>query len=136
MRVVLVAIGIILRERQVLICQRVGKDAFSGLWEFPGGKVEAGESPAAALLRELREELDVDVELTGELTSIEHEYAHARVQLMPYLCRLTSGVPRPLASARLEWVDVQRLRDYPFPAANSRLIEQVIAHLGISPGCA
>jgi mutator protein MutT len=112
-----VSIGIILRDGQVLICQRAGSDSFTGLWEFPGGKLRLGE---------LREELGVTIDIIEALAPIEHDYPSVQVRLLPFICRLASGVPRALASAGLQWIAVPRLRDYPFPAANAPLIDQII----------
>lgn len=121
-----VAIAIIHHSSLVLICQRRKNDSFGNLWEFPGGKVEAGETPEQCLHREIQEELGIRIEHTARFPDIEHMYPDVTVRLTPFLCRLVSGDPRPLASQRLEWVPAPRLRDYPFPAANKQLIEQIL----------
>ena len=122
-----VAIAIILsNDGNVLICQRGQGGSFAGLWEFPGGKFEPGETPADCLRRELREELDIEVEVMDELEVVEHDYAAVRVRLHPFVCRLASGVPRPLACQQFKWIKIGCLRDYQFPQANTNLIAQVV----------
>lgn len=125
-----VAIGILVRDRQVLICQRRSRDAFGDLWEFPGGKCETGESPADCLTRELLEELAIQVLPTDSFPVIEHDYESLSVRLHPFLCEACIGDPQPAASRQLRWVAPTALRQFPFPAANARLIEQIIGRLG------
>ncbi|MDB5171852.1 MAG: hypothetical protein JWO87_3713 [Phycisphaerales bacterium] len=124
-----VVIAVIHASGKVLICQRRKDDSFGGYWEFPGGKLERGETPTQCLARELREELAIEVDATETFPPIEHDYSTARVRLLPYLCTLISGEPRPLAAQQLEWVESPRLRDYRFPSANAVLIEQIIERL-------
>jgi A/G-specific adenine glycosylase len=124
-----VAIGILVRDGHVLICQRRSRDAFGDLWEFPGGKCEPGETPAACLTRELREELAIEAVPGHAFRAIEHDYENLRVRLHPFLCETFAGDPQPAASRQLKWVAPRALRDFPFPAANAELIEQIIARL-------
>ena len=129
-----VAIAIIVNAGRVLIAQRRATDAFANLWEFPGGKVEPGETAEQCLLRELTEELGVTVAIIAPLTPLEHVYPKFIVQLRPYLCTLEAGRPQPLASQQLRWVDPPALASFPFPPANETLIEEVIARLTQSEG--
>jgi mutator protein MutT len=124
-----VAIGIVVHTGRALICQRRNGGDFGGLWEFPGGKCEVGESPRQCLVRELREELGAEVEPSHALPVLEYDYPTVHVRLHPFLCNLIGGEPRPLESQRLEWADPPALRNYPFPAANAALLEDVIALL-------
>ncbi|MDB5332627.1 MAG: hypothetical protein JWP03_3778 [Phycisphaerales bacterium] len=124
-----VVIAIIHHSGKVLISQRRKDDSFAGFWEFPGGKLERGETPEQCLARELSEELAITVQPTGTFPPIEHDYSTVRVRLLPYLCTITTGEPRPLAAQRLEWIDAPHLRDYRFPSANAVLIEQIISRL-------
>ena len=124
-----VVIGIVLRDRRVLICQRPVHTTFPNHWEFPGGKREPGETFEQCLARELQEELAIAVRPLAALEPIEHEYPSGRVWLHPYLCAYVSGEPGPLASQRFEWIEPPRLRSYQFPPANDRLIEEVIDRL-------
>ncbi len=129
MRRIDVAIGLLLRNGRVLICQRSASDAFGGLWEFPGGKCRPGETPQICLTRELLEELQVQVQPGEALPSIEHDYPDLSVRLFPFLCEAIEGQPQALASQQLRWVSPAALRDHSFPAANAELIERVIRRL-------
>jgi 8-oxo-dGTP diphosphatase len=120
-----VAIAVIFRDEQVLICQRKKNDTFGGFWEFPGGKCETGESLEACLLRELREELDIDVQAIEKLTTIRHDYPNAKLSLHPFLCQLTRGEPKLIECQKLLWIPPADLRNYRFPPANHALLDEV-----------
>jgi len=124
-----VAIGIVLRGGQVLICRRRSDAALAGYWEFPGGKVETGESVADCLHRELREELGIQVRIREPLSSIEHTYPQGKVLLYPFVCDHVDGEATPLASAELRWTAPAELANYEFPAANDDLIKRLIESL-------
>jgi len=129
MRRIDVAIAVVCRLGQVLICRRKADDRFGGFWEFPGGKVEDGETPGQCLAREVREELDIEVELIRALPIIEHDYPDIRVRLYPFLCIHEAGQPKPIGCQQAIWVDPPDLRNYQFPPANRQLIEDVVAYL-------
>jgi A/G-specific adenine glycosylase len=124
-----VAIAIVCRGQDILICRRRAKDRLGGYWEFPGGKVEPEESLAQCLARELKEELDIQAEPIAALPTIDHDYPDIQVRLHPFLCRHTNGEPVPLGCEQALWINPSALRDYRFPPANARLIEQVIESL-------
>ncbi len=88
---------------EFLACQRPAGKHLSGLWEFPGGKVDTGESPEAALVRELREELAVEVETGEALAPVVWHYADRSIRLLPLYCRISQGEPRALEHAALRW---------------------------------
>ena len=90
---------------RVLACRRPEGKHLGGLWEFPGGKVEPGESPEAALVRELCEELGIETEVTGALTPVVWDYVRGPIRLIPFFCRIVSGTPQPHEHDALEWVD-------------------------------
>ncbi|MDB6077141.1 MAG: hydrolase, partial [Akkermansiaceae bacterium] len=91
-----VVAGVILDSKgQILACQRPAGKHMAGKWEFPGGKVESGESPDTALVRELQEELQVTVSITGALSIVPWDYGSVRIRLIPLLCEIESGDPRP-----------------------------------------
>ncbi|QEY33476.1 8-oxo-dGTP diphosphatase MutT [Synechococcus sp. RSCCF101] len=118
-----VGVGVVFNERrEVLIDQRLDEGLLGGLWEFPGGKQEPGEAIEATIVRELREELAIEVDVAEPLIELDHAYSHKRLRFLVHLCRWRSGVPRPLASQQVRWVAVSELERYPFPAANSRII--------------
>ena len=125
-----VAIGLLYHEGRVLISRRLKEAHLGGLWEFPGGKCERGESSARCVIRELREELGVDVRPIHPFRSIEFTSATRNVRLHPWLCELTSGSPQALASLELRWVMPIDLSSYEFPPANSPLIEELLTYLG------
>lgn len=117
-----IVVGIISdADGKLLIARRPDTAMLGGLWEFPGGKVEAGETDEAALRRELREELGIDIAEPKAFHTLKHAYSHFRITLASYTCMLLSGHPKPLASKELKWVTVEELGDYPFPKANRTL---------------
>lgn len=105
-------------DGRILLAQRPAGGPHGGLWEFPGGKVEEGESPEEALVREILEELEIEIAVGEELTSVEHAYPHVAIRLTAYECRLLRGVPRPLHCQDFSWVDPDRLLSYPMPEAD------------------
>lgn len=115
-------------DGRVLITRRPEGKALAGLWEFPGGKVEAGETPEAALLRELREELDIDTQAAclAPLTFASHAYDEFHLLMPLYVCRKWHGTIRPLEGQAIKWVAARRLRDYPMPPADAPLIAPLI----------
>lgn len=119
-----VAVGVVMDgEGRVLIQKRPESAMLGGLWEFPGGKVEAGETPRAACRRELREELGVEAEVGEPVARIAHAYSHFRITLHAFRCRLVAGIPVHAAGQPVAWVPVEALGAYAFPRANRRLIE-------------
>jgi A/G-specific adenine glycosylase len=128
-----IGVGVVLDgDGRVLIDQRLNEGLLGGLWEFPGGKQEEGEAIAATIGRELVEELAIAVEVGQELIVVEHAYSHKRLRFVVHLCRWLSGEPQPLASQQVRWVRPDELADYPFPAANARIIAALLEHLARS----
>ena len=111
---------------EVLIDQRLNEGLLGGLWEFPGGKQEPGESIVETIRRELEEELAIEVEVGEELIVVEHAYSHKRLLFVVHLCTWLSGEPQPLASQRVRWVQPEQLDAYPFPAANAQIIAALL----------
>ena len=125
-----IGVGVVLNAAgQVLIDQRLNEGLLGGLWEFPGGKQEPGEAIDATIRRELTEELAITVEVGQELITLEHAYSHKRLRFVVHLCRWLSGEPQPLACQQARWVEPAQLADFPFPAANSRIIAALLEHL-------
>jgi A/G-specific adenine glycosylase len=119
-----IGVGVVLdRSGRVLIDQRLNEGLLGGLWEFPGGKQEPGESIVATIERELMEELAITVLVGEELISLEHAYSHKRLRFVVHLCEHLAGEPQPLACQQVRWVAIAELEHYPFPAANARIIE-------------
>jgi A/G-specific adenine glycosylase len=129
-----IGVGVVMDPSgRVLIDQRLDEGLLGGLWEFPGGKQEPDEPIATTILRELREELAIEVEVGEELISLEHAYSHKRLRFVVHLCRWLSGEPQALASQQVRWVHPHELETYPFPAANARIIAALLERLGGYP---
>jgi len=118
--VLVVAVALIDVDNRVLIARRPPGKPMAGLWEFPGGKVRAEETPEAALLRELREELDVDAASAclAPFTFASHRYESFHLLMPLYLCRQWRGTPRPREGQELRWVRANRLTDFAMPPAD------------------
>lgn len=125
--VVEVAAGLLEEDGRLLISQRPAGSHLGGLWEFPGGKREAGESWAACLARELREELGIEVEVGAEIGRVRHGYPDRTVEIRFFRCRRLAGEPRPLGVAAVAWVGAADLPRYPFPPADAELVRILAA---------
>lgn len=121
------ACALIDADKRVLIAKRPEGKPMAGLWEFPGGKVEEGETPEDTVIRELREELAVVVNkpCLAPLTFSSHDYSDFHILLALFVCRRWEGTPVPLEFQEIKWVRANRLRDYPMPPAD----EPLISHL-------
>lgn len=125
-----IGVGVVLNtEGEVLIDQRLEEGLLGGMWEFPGGKQEHGETIQICIVRELKEELGIDVKVGVELITLDHAYSHKRLRFVVHICDLISGEPKPLASQQVRWVRPEALGDYAFPAANVRIIEALLCRL-------
>jgi 8-oxo-dGTP diphosphatase len=125
MKTVLVsAVALIDRDGRVLLAQRPEGKSMAGLWEFPGGKVEVGETPEAALIRELEEELGINTwkSCLAPLTFASHAYEDFHLLMPLFICRKWEGMPQPRENQTLKWVRKQELRSYDMPAADVPLI--------------
>lgn len=118
------ACALIDADGRVLIAQRPEGKQLAGLWEFPGGKVEAGETPEECLIRELREEIGVETQAAclAPLTFASHSYDDFHLLMPLYVCRRFTGIPEPREAQALKWVKPSRMRDYPMPPADAPLI--------------
>ena len=118
------AVALIDADGRILIAQRPEGKSMAGLWEFPGGKVEAGETPEAALVRELHEELGIETNESclSPLTFASHQYDDFHLLMPLYACRRWDGQPASEEGQQLKWVRVGALKDYPMPPADEPLI--------------
>ena len=114
---------------EVLIDQRLNEGLLGGLWEFPGGKQEPGELIEATIVRELREELAIEAEVGEPLIVVDHAYSHKKLRFVVHLCTWLGGEPQPLASQQVRWVRPEQLVEFPFPAANARIIAALLERL-------
>jgi len=123
-----VACALVDADNRILIAQRPEGKALAGLWEFPGGKVEPGEAPEDALIRELREELGIETKSAclAPLTFASHAYPDFHLLMPLYVCRRWSGIAQSHEGQALKWVRAKALRDYPMPPADEPLIAPLI----------
>ncbi|MEB3336030.1 MAG: A/G-specific adenine glycosylase [Leptolyngbyaceae bacterium] len=110
-------------QGQILIDRRRQEGLLGGLWEFPGGKVEPGETIPDCIHREIAEELGIEIAVGEALITIDHAYTHFRVTLNVYHCRHLSGDPQPLECDEIRWVTLEEIDQFPFPKANVQIIE-------------
>lgn len=125
MKIVLVsAVALVDIDGRVLLAQRPEGKSMAGLWEFPGGKVEEGETPEAALIRELKEELGIDTRASclAPLAFASHSYDNFHLLMPLFVCRRWEGTVMPLEGQNLTWVRANALREYPMPPADEPLI--------------
>ena len=127
-----IGIGLVFNQKgELLIDQRLESSSMGGMWEFPGGKKIPNESIETTIERELKEELGIVVNVGEKLLSFEHAYTHKKLYFTVHICAWISGQPKPLASQKLLWVSPDRLFDFPFPAANTKIISELHKHLCI-----
>lgn len=110
-------------QKQILIDRRPQSGLLGGLWEFPGGKIEPGETITECIRREILEELGIEIEVGEHLITLDHAYTHFHVTLNVYHCRHVSGEPRPIECDEVRWVELDELDQFPFPKANVTIIE-------------
>ena len=124
-----VSAALIFRDAKLLITQRLAKAHLGGLWEFPGGKREGSETFEECLVREIREELGVEISVGELFEEIRHDYPGKSVHLKFFICQLRAGEPQPLDCAAVKWVDQAGLAGLEFPAADARLLGKLRGHV-------
>lgn len=124
-RSIVVVAAIVVVDEHVLVTQRPTNVHLPNVWEFPGGKVEPGESLQAALRRELREELGIEAEILDECFTTTHSYPEKIVELHFFNCAIIEGEPRAIEVADVRWVQLSELRSLEFPEADQDLIERL-----------
>lgn len=117
-----VAVGVIFKRGKILITRRPTEVMLGGLWEFPGGKVRSGETPAEACIREIREEVGLTVEVEGPLTRVRHAYTHFRIDMHVFRCRYRSGRVSLKGPVDFRWITIRQIDNFPFPGANRKFI--------------
>lgn len=109
-------------QKQILIDRRLPKGTMAGLWEFPGGKIESGETIKECIAREISEELGIKIEVGTHLITIDHTSTHFKVTLTVHHCHHLAGIPQPIECAEIRWVSLHELDDFTFPEANVEII--------------
>ncbi|AKG22807.1 8-oxo-dGTP diphosphatase MutT [Calothrix sp. 336/3] len=112
-------------QSQILIDRRRPGGVMGGLWEFPGGKLEPGETMSDCIQREIREELGIEIAVGEHLITIDHTYPHLRVSLTVHHCQYLSGIPQTIECDQVCWVTVDDLDKYEFPPANVQIIQAI-----------
>jgi 8-oxo-dGTP diphosphatase len=122
------AVALFDADGRVLLTQRPEGKSMAGLWEFPGGKVEPGETPEAALTREMREELGIEIceRCASPLTFVSHAYEHFHLLMLLYVCRKWEGIPTPLEGQKLTWKFPREMAALPMPPADLPLVAALI----------
>ena len=110
--------GIIEKNGKILITQRTREDKLSLKWEFPGGKIEKGETPEECLVREIKEELNLDIQITGYFMNSNYRYETGEIELICYFAKITGGELRLNVHAAAEWIERDRLREFDFAPAD------------------
>jgi A/G-specific adenine glycosylase len=117
-----IAVGIVFKNDRVLITRRKTEGLLGGLWEFPGGKIRDGESPPAACIREIKEEVNLSVRIARHLAQIKHAYTHFKIVMEVFCCRYHSGRVKLKGPVAFRWVGCNEFQNYPFPGANQKFI--------------
>lgn len=121
-----IAVAVIRNDQgEILIDRRLEEGLLGGLWEFPGGKIEADETVEACIQREILEEIGLEIAVEEHLITLDHAYTHFRVTLTAHFCRYLGGVPQAIECQEVRWVKVDELEQFPFPKANSQIIEAI-----------
>jgi A/G-specific adenine glycosylase len=118
-----IGVAVIWNEQgQILIDRRRPEGLLGGLWEFPGGKIECGETIEECIKREIQEELAIEIEVGDRLITIDHAYSHFSITLNVHHCRHLSGIPQPVECDEIRWVSLDEIDQFPFPKANTQII--------------
>jgi mutator protein MutT len=128
-KIVEVSAALIFRAGKLLITQRHAESHLGGLWEFPGGKLEPGETFEQCLVREIREELGVEISVGKLFEEVSHDYPEKSVRLKFFICKILSGEPQPLDCAAVKWIEKSGLEAHEFPAADARLLAKLRAQI-------
>lgn len=121
-----IGVGVIWQDDKILIQQRPNEGLLGGLWEFPGGKQEAGETLEETVSREIQEELEIDITVGEKIASVKHAYTHFKITLHAFHCQFVSGTPTPKAAQQWCWAELKDLPNYAFPKANKTVLEQLL----------
>ena len=124
-----VSIAVILKQDRFLIQKRPSTGHLAGMWEFPGGKIENGESPEKAVMRECLEELNINIKMVKKLKMVSHTYSHFKIKLNIFLCGIKSGRPKSMNQQPVKWITMDQIEKYPFPGANHKFFPELKEYL-------
>jgi len=120
-----IAVGVVIKNRRLLITQRKPDGLLGGLWEFPGGKIKKGESASAAVLREIKEEVNLSVTVEKRLTQVKHAYTHFKIQMDVFICSYSGGRVKLKGPVDFRWVTVAAMEEFPLPKANHKFLPEL-----------
>jgi A/G-specific adenine glycosylase len=123
-----IVVGLIYFNNKLLIAKRKEEKMLGGLWEFPGGKINDNESEKQALIREVQEEVNLDITITQKLGTIKHAYSHFKINLHAYICSSITKEAVAISASKLEWINENKLDNYAFPTANKKLFKLLKKH--------
>lgn len=119
-------VALIRRDRMILIAQRNPKDTFGSFWEFPGGKKTQGESFEECVVREIKEELGIEVSVENKFMDVRSRYRDRIIWLNFFLCSFLAGEPKPIECQKVRWVSLKELKNFKFPPGNDRVIRKLV----------
>ena len=122
-----IAVGVVYKNDRVLITRRKSEGLLGGLWEFPGGKIKDGESAQDACIREIKEEVNLDVQIDRHLAQVKHAYTHFKIVMDVFCCKYVSGRVYLRGPAAFRWIRLNEYKNYPFPKANHKFIPLLIS---------
>jgi A/G-specific adenine glycosylase len=117
-----IAVGVVFKNDRVLITRRKAEGLLGGLWEFPGGKIRVGESAQAACIREIKEEVNLNVDIDRHLAKVKHAYTHFKIVMDVFCCKYVSGRVYLRGPVAFRWIYLDEYKNYPFPRANHKFI--------------
>lgn len=124
-----IAVGIVFKGGKILIAKRHENQMLGGLWEFPGGKVEQGETHEECVVREFKEEVNLQIEVVKPLCKVDHAFTHFTITITAYICNYVSGNAKAISGSKIKWVYPESLTEFPFPKANKVIIEKTMKFL-------
>lgn len=120
-----IAVGVVWKGNKILVSKRKSKGLLGGLWEFPGGKIQKGETSAACAAREVKEEVGVDVEVGSSIGKIKHQFTHFSIEMEAFVCKYMKGRPRAIECEAWKWIQLQEISNFAFPKANHKLFPKL-----------
>ncbi|NQY73142.1 MAG: (deoxy)nucleoside triphosphate pyrophosphohydrolase [Candidatus Margulisbacteria bacterium] len=118
-----IAVGIIWKDDHILIARRKQTSMLGGLWEFPGGKQQSQETLEETVVRETKEETDIDISVEVKYQPIQHAYTHFKITMYAFKCVYKKGIAKPKASDEIKWIPFHSIRSYPLPKANLKILD-------------